>query len=340
MQKISAGKFHSEPPSRFTSTRSPRDTEQRYELAPSHSIASSACCRKGTVSKSRQMIAAGRSLMQSAELYSHPLRVLDVEARLGAPPVLQTAALQLLLQPILLRVPVRNGVGDVVHFGRAAASPVPGNQHVIAEHQAALLSVVFSDLHAQEIHIEVADLLIIVHLIRDVVDVEGLERLARGPGCRRYPGRRGCREAQALNELPPVHFSLFEILEQFCDDTFHCLSSYSEFHRGSIGLPALCHYTICEGSMGSLYLVGACTGRSAGFSPLRMRSTLVGCAHNAFRGEHRETSQPAISLSDCRWRSFHPSRTDRRVVANCENRQDCRSIPGWRHRRHPCSYSG
>src|SRR6478672_9428038 len=96
--------------------------------------------------------------MQSAELYSHPLRVLDVEARLGAPPVLQTAALQLLLQPILLRVPVRNGGGDVVHFGRAAASPVPGNQHVIAEHQAALLSVVFSDLHAQEIHIAVLDL--------------------------------------------------------------------------------------------------------------------------------------------------------------------------------------
>src|SRR5262249_28341820 len=196
-------------------------------------------------------LAGGRSLMQSAKLHSHPLRVLDVEARLGAPPVLQTAALQLLLQPILLRVPVRNGVGDVVHFGRAAASPVPGNQHVIAEHQAALLSVVFSDLHAQEIHIEVADLLIIVHLIRDVVDVEGLERLARGPSCRRYPGRRGCREAQALNELPPVHFSLFEILEQFCDDTFHCLSSYSQLRRDSIGLPALCHYTICEGSVGS-----------------------------------------------------------------------------------------
>jgi hypothetical protein len=72
-----------------------------------------------------------------------------------------------------------------------------------------------------------------------VVDVEGLERLARGPGCRRYPGRRGCRKAQALNELPPVHFSLFEILEQFCDDTFHCLSSYSEVRWGSIGLPAL-----------------------------------------------------------------------------------------------------
>src|SRR5215831_15010517 len=104
---------------------------------------------------------AGRSLMQSAELYSHPLRILDVEARLGAPPVLQAAALQLLLQPILLGVPVGNGVGDVVHFCRAAAGPVPGNQHVVAEHQAALLSVVFSDLHPQEIHIEVADLLII-----------------------------------------------------------------------------------------------------------------------------------------------------------------------------------
>src|SRR6516162_4861319 len=181
-----------------------------------HSITSLACASGLGTKQSgdpsvANTLAAGRSLMQSAELYSHPLRVLDVEARLRAPPVLQTAALQLLLQPILLRVPVRNGVGDVVHFGRAAASPVSRNQHVIAEHQAALLSVVFSDLHAQEIHIEVADLLIIVHLIRDVVDVEGLERLARGPGCRRYTGRRGCREAQALNELPPVHFSLFEI---------------------------------------------------------------------------------------------------------------------------------
>src|SRR5262249_47573968 len=207
-------------------------------------------------------VLAGRSLMQSAELDSHPLRVLDVEARLGAPPVLQTAALELLLQPILLRIPVRNGVGDVVHFGRAAASPVPGNQHVIAEHQAALLSVVFSDLHAQEIHIEVADLLIIVHLIRDVVDVEGLERLARGPGCRRYGGRRGCCEAQARNELPPVHFSLFEILEQFCDDTFHGLSSYSQFRRDSIGLPALCHYTICEGSVGSEHRLTRCLCQS------------------------------------------------------------------------------
>src|SRR5262249_49413632 len=184
-------------------------------------------------------LAAGRSLMQSAELYSHPFRVLDVEARLGAPPVLQTAALQLLLQPILLRVPVRNGVGDVVHFGRAAASPVRGNQHVIAEHQAALLSVVFSDLHAQEIHIEVADLLIIVHLIRDVVDVEGLERLARGPGCRRYPGRRGCREAQASKS-----WSNFEMT----------LSIACPPIRNSAGIRSgfpLCHYTICEGSVGS-----------------------------------------------------------------------------------------
>src|SRR5262249_7213948 len=114
----------------------------------------------------------------------------------------------------------------------------------------------------QEIHIEVADLLIIVHLIRDVVDVESLERLARGPGCRRYPGRRGCCEAQARNELPPVHFSLFEILEQFCDDTFHCLSSYSEFRRDSIGLPALCHYTICEGSVGSEHRLTRCLCQS------------------------------------------------------------------------------
>src|SRR4029077_11505762 len=226
-------------------------------------------------------LATGRSLMQSAELYTHPLRVLDVEARLGAPRVLQPAALQLLLEPILLRVPVRNGVGDVVHFGRAAASPVPGNQHVIAEHKAALLSVVFSGLHAQEIHIEIADLLIIVHLIRDVVDVEGLERLARVPGCRRHPGRRGCCEAQALNELPPVHFSLFEILEQFCDDTFHCLSSYSEVRWGSIGLPALYHYTICEGSVGSEHR------RQGGEQPRQTRELVVPQICRSDGGAHR-----------------------------------------------------
>src|ERR1700688_252369 len=125
--------------------------------------------------------------MQSAELYSHPLWVLDLEAGLSAPRVLQIAALQLLLQPILLRVPVLNGVGDVVHFGWTAVSPVPGNKYVIAEHQAALLSIVFGDLHPQEIHIEVADLLVVVHRIRDVVNVEGIERLARGPAPRGTP---------------------------------------------------------------------------------------------------------------------------------------------------------
>src|SRR6266568_389828 len=206
--------------------------------------------------------------MQSAELYSHPLWVLDLEAGLGAPRVLQFAALQLGLQPIFLRVPVRNGVGDVIHFGRTAVSPIPGDKYVIAEHQTALHSIVLGDLHPQEIYIEVADLLVIVHLIRDVVDVEGLERLARGRGCRRYPGRRGCREAQALNELPPVHFSLFEILEQFCDDTFHCLSSYSEFRRDSIGLSALCYYTICEGSVGSEHRLMSAPGRVSRASPV------------------------------------------------------------------------
>src|SRR5262249_3839982 len=152
--------------------------------------------------------------------------------------------------------------------------------HVIAEHQATLLSVVFSDLHAQEIHIEVADLLIIVHLIRDVVDVEGLERLARGPGCRRYPGRCGRRAAQALNELPPVHFSLFEILEQFSDDTFHCLSSYSEFRRDSIGLPALCHYTICQGSVGSEHRLMSAPGQTRLWWRLRgMSAPASHCGH-------------------------------------------------------------
>src|SRR6185369_4204807 len=72
---------------------------------------------------------------------------------------------------------------------------------------------------------EVADLPIILAGIRDVVDVTGLElaRGLRGGGaehrCRHRC--RCCRETQALNELAPVHFSLFEILEQFCDDVFH-----------------------------------------------------------------------------------------------------------------------
>src|SRR5213594_970768 len=136
-------------------------------------------------------------LMQSAELHSHPLGVLDLEAGLGAPGVLQIAALELGLDPILLRVPVRNGVGDVIHFGRTALSATPRDKNVIAEHQTTLLlSVVLGDLHPQEIHIEVADLLVVIHLIRDVVDVEGLERLASSLGFRHHPGRpcrRCCR---------------------------------------------------------------------------------------------------------------------------------------------------
>src|ERR1700757_1664904 len=134
--------------------------------------------------------------MQSADLYSHALWVLDLEAGLGTPRERQTAALELLLQPILLRVPVRNGVGDVVHSGLSALSPVPRNKYVRTEHQAALLSVVFGDLHPQEARIEVAAFRVIVHLIGDVVDVEGLERLARRPCCLRHPGRcRYCGEA-------------------------------------------------------------------------------------------------------------------------------------------------
>src|SRR5256714_11374397 len=89
--------------------------------------------------------------------------------------------------------PLDSGVGETVPISRSAASAVPANKYVIAEHQAALHSVGLGDLHPQEIYIEVADLLVIVHLIRDVVDVEGLERLARGHGCRRRPGRRCCR---------------------------------------------------------------------------------------------------------------------------------------------------
>jgi hypothetical protein len=40
--------------------------------------------------------------MQSADLYSHSLWVLDLEAGLGTPRERQTAALELLLQPTLL----------------------------------------------------------------------------------------------------------------------------------------------------------------------------------------------------------------------------------------------
>ena len=75
-------------------------------------------------------------------------------------------------------------------------------------------------------------------------------------------------------ELPPIHFSLFEILEQFCDDTFHCLTSYSEFRRGSIGLPALRHYTICAGSLGSEHRLMSAPGHKQTFENVRPESAL------------------------------------------------------------------
>src|SRR6266851_1175993 len=166
----------------------------------------------------------GSLLVQPAELHSHPLWILDLEAGLGGPCVRQVAALQLGLQRFLLRVPVGNGVGDVIDFGRTAGRPVPGNQYVIAEHQAALFAVVLCNLHPEQIHVEVADLLVIVHLIRDVVDVEGLELLACALGRRRHPGRSSRRYAETLDELPAVHLSLFEVLQQFRDDVFHLSS--------------------------------------------------------------------------------------------------------------------
>ena len=53
------------------------------------------------------------------------------------------------------------------------------------------------------------------------ISAAGGIRLARGARCRRCRSRRCRGHGQALDKLPPVHLSVFEVLEQLCDEAFH-----------------------------------------------------------------------------------------------------------------------
>src|SRR5712691_1834074 len=88
--------------------------------------------------------------------------------------------------------------------------------------------------------------------------------------CRSVEGgyRRGRRQREALNELTPCHLSLFEVLNQLCDDLLHKLSS-----SGSLqGLPA--SLVILE------FLSASCTSNrwrgASYFGRLTFKSALLG----------------------------------------------------------------
>src|SRR5713226_2733827 len=108
--------------------------------------------------------------------------------------------------------------------------PVTNNQDVVAERQAALHSVVPGYLHPEQARVEIAALFVIAHLIRDVIKRNHSGYVAICRRCRACwsgteTGRRRRRDGQAPNELPPGHLSLFEVLNQLCDDAFHRNSS-------------------------------------------------------------------------------------------------------------------
>src|SRR5262245_30196460 len=79
--------------------------------------------------------------------------------------------------------------------------------------------------------------------------------------------------------------------------------------------------------MTSSYFVGACTGRSAGFSPLRMRSTLAGCGAERTNGfspiGDETTSADVISEGINRWQLVAGGQpgNDTRIV--CPKRTRC-----------------
>src|SRR5262245_559145 len=85
----------------------------------------------------------------------------------------------------------------------------------------------------------------------DVADGRyGLLGLARSRRCHRHSGA-----AESRNEIPPLH-SITS-------------SARASSDGGTVSPSALAVLRLIASSC----LVGACTGRSAGFSPLRMRST-------------------------------------------------------------------
>ena len=139
------------------------------------------------------------SLAQSAELHPYAVRVQDVQTGFGVPlNDLQAAALHLGFDRFLLLIPVGDGVRDVIDLGRGL--PAAYDEEIIAKRQAALLPVVFGGLHPEETDIEVASLGVIGHLIGDVVEVDGSDRLALSRRCRHGADGSSCsgRERQGV----------------------------------------------------------------------------------------------------------------------------------------------
>ena len=128
---------------------------------------------------------------------------------LALPSGLVPAALQFGLDRIL--VPGIDGVRDVVDARRGHAfAGVAREQERVAESEIALPAGVLGDLHAEEVHVEIAGLRVVGHLIRDVIDGDRLEAFVLGGSGGR--GRRGCQR-EAAHKLAAAHFAVLEILQ-------------------------------------------------------------------------------------------------------------------------------
>src|SRR5467141_870969 len=144
------------------------------------------------------------SLVLSAHLHLKAVWILDVETSRGFPD-LQPPTLQLSSNRVpylLVRVPVGDRVGDVIDTRRVGrpATRVTSDDERIAYRETALFSIVPRNLHPEQIRVEIACLPVIGHLIRNMVDVNGLGYFGIGRGCRRCArGCRRCRQGQALN---------------------------------------------------------------------------------------------------------------------------------------------
>jgi hypothetical protein len=79
-------------------------------------------------------------------------------------------------------------------------------------------AIVYGDLHAHQIDIEVTAHSVILNLERNVVHVDCLETCPRSGGCRRgFAGGGRRNKRQALNELAPTDSTSFEIVHQLAN---------------------------------------------------------------------------------------------------------------------------
>src|SRR5258708_38557049 len=124
------------------------------------------------------------SLVLSAHLDLKAIWILDVETA-GGLPHLQPPTLQLRSDRVLyllIRVPVGDRVRDVIDARRVGrpAIRVASDDERFAHRETALFSIVPRNLHPEQIGVEIARLRVIGHLIRNVVDVNGLGHFAIG----------------------------------------------------------------------------------------------------------------------------------------------------------------